>query len=387
MTIKRTILYYPHIEVPDDWLKKSLLYWDEIGSIIPHRYRGSSISASMDILRREEIFRRFDPTDLMHGSGFERVEDFASEFRSIIKSTDFIELVKPLHRTRGKLGQEFVSERFLRSNFVPIHHDKISHSLVEHLDRKGLVYLSSNRNAPPFVQAMLRDFIDDPYPEDWILMERRTAGLYMSLLAKYLADNDMNSTVTGTNDSEYHQLNYGAIGKEARFACYTTTLHNILPSPERNTSIDQILKFRQRRKDELFLFRSVIQSFQDELSKAADQAQIMNIAASFSEKIIREVNNIQKTLRESSIESQFGSLQTFVKMGVPTLLTGMAGPILSEMGIVQIPVELSVAAASTVGLINIGTYIVGQRNQRSAYLRNAPFSYLYYGRSSSVLDF
>lgn len=386
MSIKRTILYYPHIEVPDDWLKKSLLYWDEIGSIIPNRYKGSSISSNMEILRQEGIFRHFDPSSLMHGNGYEKVEDFASEFRSVIRSTDFLQLVNRLPRIRRGQRQDFVSERVLRSNVVPIHYDKISGSLVNYLERKRLVY-PSNHNSPPSIMDTLRDFIDDPYPEDWILMERKTAGLYMSLLAKYLADNDLNATVTGTNDTEYHQLNFGSIGKEAGFACYTTTLHNVLPSPKQNVPIDKILKFKRERKDELLLFRNEIQNFQSELSKAEDQAQVMDISVSFSERIIREVNNIHKTMSESKIDSQFGSLQTFVKMGVPTLLTGMAGPILSEMGIAQIPVELSVAAASTVGLINVGTYIIGQRNQRSAYLRNAPFSYLYYGRSNRIFDF
>ena len=37
--LKNTILYYPTISIPSNqWLRHALLYWDEIGSIIPRRY-------------------------------------------------------------------------------------------------------------------------------------------------------------------------------------------------------------------------------------------------------------------------------------------------------------------------------------------------------------
>lgn len=41
---KRAILYYPTISIPtNDWLRRSLLYWDEIGSIVPVDYEENTL--------------------------------------------------------------------------------------------------------------------------------------------------------------------------------------------------------------------------------------------------------------------------------------------------------------------------------------------------------
>jgi hypothetical protein len=37
--IKRAILYYPTITLPPGgWLRQAILYWDQVGSIVPMRY-------------------------------------------------------------------------------------------------------------------------------------------------------------------------------------------------------------------------------------------------------------------------------------------------------------------------------------------------------------
>lgn len=380
--LKRTILYYPYISIPDDWLKKSILYWDEIGSIIPRHYVGRSITPSMEFLKHEGIFRHFEPSDLMSGP-MEITREFHNEFKSAVNSSRFYNIIRGsflrprnYKRSRHSRNDESISSNFLRANATAIHFDKISQGLLDFLDKKNLAIPQPNKE-------LISEYSNNP--GDWFLMEKNTAGLYMSFLAKYLAEIDTNATVPGTNNEDYHRLNYDPKDNQDAFSCYSTTLHHLLPAPRDTVSIEDLLEFKNRRIDELSLLRFEISEFQTNLSKAENPAHIKEITVSFAERMRREVNIIKQTMDEARIESQLGTLQTFVKMGVPTLLTGMTGPILSNLGIVQVPVELSIAAAATVGLINVSTHMVGRRNQRRAYLRDAPFSYLYYGQSEGII--
>lgn len=380
--LRRTILYYPYISIPDDWLKKSVLYWDEIGSIIPRHYVGRSISPGMEFLKHEGLFRHFEPSDLMNGP-MEIVKEFHNEFKSAVNSSRFREIIRDSFLRPRNYKQQYhprndesIPSNFLRANATVIHFNKISHGLLEFLDRKNLAIPRPNRD-------FMLEYSD--HPDDWFLMEKNTAGLYMSLLAKYLAEISTNATFPGTDNEDYHRLSYDPKDNQDAFYCYSTTLHDLLPAPRDTVSIEDLLEFKNRRINELYLLRFEISEFQRNLSKAESPTHIREITISFAERIKHEVNIIRQTMAEAGIESQMGTLQTFVNMGVPTLLTGMAGPILSNLGLMQVPVELSVAAAATVGLINVSTHMIGRRNQRRAYLRDAPFSYLYYGQSEGII--
>ncbi|PKO16848.1 MAG: hypothetical protein CVU39_06425 [Chloroflexi bacterium HGW-Chloroflexi-10] len=380
--MKRTILYYPYIAIPSNWLKKSLLYWDEIGSIIPRNVGESAITPDMKYLIQLKILRPFDPTDIYCRST-SAIDGLKDEFEGIVNSEKFKNFIygnrlskRYIRNIRTPQTNLSFSPQHFRINTTPIHRDKISMGLIEFLERQGLVISNPDKD-------YLSKHVEDP--NSWLLMEKKTAGLYMSLLAKYLADIDINATVSGTNKTEFHGLSYDPYDEFGAFSCYTTTLHDILPVPSDYVSFDEIIEFKDHRIDELTKFRLEIQKFQTDLTRAENPTQIKEIVVSFSEKIKREVNIINKTMREANIDSQMGTLQTFVKMGVPTLLTGMVGPILSNMGIVQVPVEISIATAATVGLINVSTYVVGRKNQRQAYLRDNPFSYLYHGVSEGLM--
>src|ERR1043166_3245112 len=81
---KAAILYYPTIDVPtDDWLRQALLYWDEVGSIVPeqweadHHYRDD-----IRYLRDEGEYRAFRPEVFTQSSGHDEARKrFAKEFQ------------------------------------------------------------------------------------------------------------------------------------------------------------------------------------------------------------------------------------------------------------------------------------------------------------------
>src|SRR5260370_32980405 len=86
--MSRTLLYYPTFELPSDqWLKDSLLYWDQVGSIVPERFARSVVTRDLRYLSEEGIYRRFDPTTAL--KNYAASLELAEEFKQRLDSRDF----------------------------------------------------------------------------------------------------------------------------------------------------------------------------------------------------------------------------------------------------------------------------------------------------------
>jgi hypothetical protein len=94
---QRAILYYPTIDVPTgDWLRQALLYWDEVGSIVPEQWEHSHhYRDDIRYLKDEGQFRAFRPELLTQSPAFDRArKNLEREFITLADSRAF-------HRTRG----------------------------------------------------------------------------------------------------------------------------------------------------------------------------------------------------------------------------------------------------------------------------------------------
>src|SRR5690606_25025169 len=101
---------------------------------------------------------------------------------------------------------------------VSIHRNKTTDSIFDLLQDKELATRCDN-------------------PE-WLIFEERTALLYMSLLAKYLADIDGNQTTIGTDLNVYERINFKRVSKENGFPVVSLNLDKILPSPRANVPLE-----------------------------------------------------------------------------------------------------------------------------------------------------
>src|SRR5688572_2516196 len=96
--LKRTVLYYPTISIPNDaWVKQALFYFDEIASIVPAEvnYSGEvskllvSISPALSFLRTEGVYRPIPPDLLYIRQGWEVGHQLGDEFKYIVTSEEF----------------------------------------------------------------------------------------------------------------------------------------------------------------------------------------------------------------------------------------------------------------------------------------------------------
>lgn len=345
---KRSILYYPSISIPaNDWLRQALLYWDEVGSIVPQRPDGSSLvplSPEIVYLQSEGEFRPFRPEHFLDNiESWSEVNRFEEEVHGLVHSPSFQRLLGPREEWR------LVSH---------IHVDKLSDTTFSVFEEAGLARHNQN---------------DD----EWYLFERKTALLYMSILAKYIADADMHATVPGTDRREYEKLIYDARSRRDAYPCLDIRFIDTLPIPSQDVSLPDILEFKHRRRQELLHFREELDNFQKELSEADEADEIRHVLVSSGESIERGVNDLSDLLADAAIQTVAGSLKTMLDAKSPALWGSIGILFDRATQAAELPIEWTLPGLGMLGLIQVGYYWIHERNQRRAALRDSPFAYLY----------
>ena len=205
-----TILYYPMISIRTGrWLRQALLYWDQIGSIVPQNYEDEALlpyTPDMEYLKAEGEFRPFRP-DALLGQDRDAFREFEDDLLQTISASSLV------------LSS---SLPFAPRFDFRIHRDKISHHVFDLLKQEGLA-------------------ISERSDGNWYYCERRFALSYMSLLAKYLAASDSDSTVPSTNLAVYEKLNFQARLDADAFVCLKARFRDILPVPRGDVPLADIL--------------------------------------------------------------------------------------------------------------------------------------------------
>lgn len=289
MDTARTILYYPTINLPNgDWLKQTLLYWDQVATIVPMRFHikeswdGEALlfkDPTLKYLVDENAYK----TIWADRAFFDRHNEhrkMVEEFYAIIESPEYIKFLGP--KDNWKIDSEIFA-------------DKILADTLDYLQVKGLAR-------------------DDEDCEEYFL-ERKTALLYMSLLAKYLADIESPLTIPATDVEAYRDFIYFPKNVSRTNNCLSLILDNMFPIPKANVSIRDIIEFKKQRKLELSKFHEAIWQFEKDLAKST-------------------------------------------MVNVPTCITW--------------------AGVAVVGAIQIGAHIIDERTKNRAAIRKTAFSYLYY---------
>ncbi|WP_426482329.1 DUF6236 family protein [Chryseobacterium sp. R2ACT005] len=291
--MKKTILYYPTINIPNNsWLRNSLLYWDEISSIVPKSWDEKilvKLSDDIKYLLDEKEFRPIKPEDLITKTdNWMLSEQFATEFLEIASSEsfkNFIDIQNHLLKYTNKKTEY---------QYLKIHNNKVSGNLQYKLEELGLAY------------------IDKSY--EWIFFEKHTAYLYMSILAKYLAEIDSEYITISTDTKIYENFNFKQSIFENKLPVISCNFHNLLPTPNLSVPIKEIIKFKKKRKDNLEHFRKLITNFESKLSKAKTNQEIKEATILFQDEIKTGVSDLTSVLADSRIKHTFKSLKSLISI-------------------------------------------------------------------------
>jgi len=354
---KRSLLYYPTIRIPSGpWLKQAVLYWDEVGSIVPQGYDGKWLiesSPDLEYLRGEDLFLAFSPRRL---EGHPLAHELAEEFTSIIESPQFLRLLPS------------PESRLLDSQ---IHEDKLSHEILKYLLDHDLASYKAPTGESDFT---------------WLYFERTTALLFMSLLAKYLARSDERNvlTVPGTDRPEYQHLSFAQKQVGGNEVGIEVTINNWLPIPEPHVPIQDIVVYKRKRQDELLPLQLLMVDFERQLRKVESVQEAKEVAYQFDLNKRKGLNDLNSSLKDSKIETGWGSLNTLMGVSAPPLIGFLAGKIAEATQITD-PVSVGVIAFGLSASVALKAYLVARQNVENEKLRNSPYSYIFHAQQEFIL--
>lgn len=355
-------LYYPRIQVPDDaWLKTAMLYWNGIRTIVPasmpEPYTGTSrLLFDAGVLSPLHVHPRMDS-----------VERLAVKVLDYFGSTEADGvLIEGGLRQSDLIHPEQMPE--LRE-LVRMHPEKFPYELQHQLER-----LFHGRQG------------------DWVRVDRPFARYYMTMLATELAEDHGIALLTDLPSSDRLAVNvrmdsklgipYIRLGEPhwhrygrdwfhehrvpsslAPALLADLTLQKIAISPD--TSVDDLLRFRDDHKDQLARFRTkmaeLTASIDGELTIEALQRRVADV---YANEVKPTINELKDCLSASKIK---WFLESFMKA---SMLSVPATGVLPTFGL-SIPHALLAGAG-----ISLTVSAVLFNLQRREDIRQNPYSYV-----------
>ena len=340
----QTILYYPTIDIQDGtWLRNAILYRDEVSSIVPYE-NYPDFSPELLYLQKLGVYKAVYPQELFFS---EYAEDFCDSIVKRISTYDW-----PKAKT--------IKNR-IQNDRVRVHKNKIYapalHELIHY------------RKLPPQLLDYFGDkrFINDYNTDGWMEIDSKIAQIYMRTLAEYSIKCSGKDIVLGTDKPTHIREIYNNSRNRAdlQAQCCKINIENCLPQPSMDVSFEDIIEFKNRRKDELNAFRAKIRELETNIYNADSPELIRHYEAQFIEGWQQCSDDFYRVLKESRIAFSLSSLVSLV--AIP-----FVGQLLSP----HIGQELASAIQTGAPLLNIGIGYFDYRNKISPAKADGGFSYI-----------
>jgi hypothetical protein len=394
---KLTALYYPTILIPrGSWLNYTLLYWEQLASIKPQSWIDNVENVYLDKQDDHSIYsdpsgnfpieknwvntwdhpdwflsireckdledagylRTIKPEKLVHD--FDKWKKFEHEFKSIINS----------RRNLPKCGQNRLSidETWIQT-------DKISQDLGQFLILKKLVCK----------EIQQKDNLD------YYLFERETGEIYMTLLARYLADSDSKTTIPLTIFDESWEINYKPIDNKQKFVCVNVMMN--LPVPTETVSLEKILDFRKKNHPDFEKLQESIANLELRVKKMDNESDVEDECKKYIRNITIDVENIKQKFQDEQIKTISAAIRASLSKEELTKAAG-SGLIVNKIfsmatGLPITPLTYAVASAAGIieqSSLRIFDGWINNKTKENADLREFPFSYFYKAESSGIIS-
>lgn len=295
-----SVLYFPYIRIPrSPWFTRVLLYWNEVGSIVPSEYQRqrTRLGPYMHDLVDAGLVKEVVPSE--HDSA---VPEFRSAFLKLADENSCI------LEQRGRASGHHNTSR--------IHIEKmLGRYLAGDLVDRGLA---------------------SPAEYPWWDVEETTANLFMGYLASVLGKldslrmcpiTDQPRVLSVFSQTPQHILNKRSLVEQLRMAILT----DILPSPDYAVPVEELLDFKQSHSDLLPRFRRHIETFIMDLSGIADAEERDYRMRVFREQSVEQVDEIVSKMNERRWRRiVFGDICGIVAAAIPGVASAATGnPVLS----------------------------------------------------------
>ncbi|MBC3847206.1 kinase [Winogradskyella echinorum] len=262
------LLYFPYINLPKtDWTVRTLLYYDNISSIVPQEYFYSperNYEPFMLELVRSELVIPINPIEVL-----EKPWEISKPFIKFLEKNEKRLLKKRENFILGRRGKIHIGKFFS----ARIHVDKFDGEIFYQLEQLGLAERDNGQ---------------------WYSVEKNTANHLMNYLATIISTKlEMRPTTDNFKKSYYSYKDI--IENKKR----QTILSNLIPFPE-EIDLNKIRRFKDKHNDLLKAFKNRIEQLvldenlingtdlfklkieeltirKDELSAKMNESQINNI--------------------------------------------------------------------------------------------------------------
>lgn len=347
-------LFYPTIDIRnEDWLKNAVLFWDEINTIVPSSITNPYRENTTQYLSDEGILKPIEvsPDSLL-------IEELTSDTLNYLNTNEGFQLL-----TRGR-GENYI-----------MHRDKLPRDISRLFDIHP-------EKLPYEIQHQLRKSMTD---EGWLRVDSNFAIFYMTLLANKICEQKSIALLTdNTLTSKFSDLvrldNQIAI-KGRDFDYYShhrnerhlhlgqAILTNLIiqgVKVSEASSLEDVVNFKKRHRDELGLFRTNISKLTKDIPKNTSiEAFKQQVEDIYNDEFLPAYNNFKKSLNGAGVK---WTADNFMKVSffstsataIPMTLLGLSLP------------QALLAGAGVSIISSLVSYNVDKRDR----LRNNPYSYL-----------
>lgn len=221
------ILYYPYINLPrTDWTLRTLLYYDNIGSIVPQEYffsPESNYDAFMLELVRNELVTPINPLDVL-----DRPWEVTRPFLELIERNQNKLRTAQNNFSNGNRGLVH-QDKFVTAQ---IHADKFDESIFQGLQDLGLAERGDGR---------------------WYSVEKRTANNLMNYLATIISAKTDRLPTTDFLRPFYYRQPFANQQKKRE-----TVLTSLIPFPE-DIDLIKLRRFKENHSELLSAFRTRVE--------------------------------------------------------------------------------------------------------------------------------
>lgn len=285
------LLYYPYINIPrTDWSLRALLYYNQIGSIVPqdYFYNPNNYGQFMRELVQNELVIPINPIEVLDNPW-----EISKPFIDYINTKDFKIKKRRSSFNQGNQGR-IHSEKF---NGPRIHSEKFDNEIFYQLEQAGL--------------AKREDY-------QWYRVEQKTANDMMSYLASVVGGK-MN--FLPTTDIQVRKVPFTLNSKKV----YKTKrkenvrreiiLKELIPFPEQ-IDLSQLRKFKDKHSDLLIAFKNRVELIA--LNHDLDEESELFMET------IKELSLRKEELSAKMKENNFGDIMFGTVCGVTGAVIGLA---------------------------------------------------------------
>ena len=307
--MEKTILYYPTIKIEDGmWLRNALLYWDNVASIVPNEEYEEQNSIEVEYLKSAGIYKPVYPQELLDNL---RANDaFCKQIKSYIRTYNLIK------NNKYDIKQPVPTMMISRS--------KMNADLYEHM-LKNEIAIEANG-------------------EEWLAMDKRFARRYMSILARYLSS--LHEDMEIGTDIESVFLNPYAHSFSSAKCSYQDVeekmyldmvLQNVLPVPNMDVSLQDVIDFKMEHQDKLRCFRRRLEKFQFDLQLCKNTEQISTRVCMFQREIDEDLQEIEELMKSRKIFQRRSAFRTCFSCALDVGIS-----YLEKKKIVEFPIVINV---------------------------------------------